>query len=186
MLPRPRRPYCVSNEIFQNSTKYQKSYLIDSSHNSSHGGIPRSINRFTIVSWSPASTVDVNQIWLMSHRIRLNQIGHVGLVQHSDTGHFGIVRHSNTADSIITFGGHLPSTSCTMAAIKAKTFGNQKNLIDKKKESHQPIEPIVSVTRIWKRIVAAEIVTGFCILKKFQNSKVNTRSKQVNNGCLHN
>lgn len=49
------------------------SYLINTFHNCPHSCISRTIDSFTIISWAPASWVDVNKVWFMSHRICLQK-----------------------------------------------------------------------------------------------------------------
>ena len=111
-------------------------HLIDTPNNGSHGSIPRSIHRFSIIGRTPTGTINVYQIRFMSHRIGFDQIRHVRLVQHSDSGHFGIIGNTNTTNTVITLGRYFSCTPCPVR-----------------------IEPVIRVPWIRKRIVAAEIVT---------------------------
>jgi hypothetical protein len=54
----------------------------------------------------------------MTHGIGFNQIGHVGLIQHSDTGYFGIVGHTNTTDAVVSSGGYFAGTTGAMTEKK--------------------------------------------------------------------
>jgi hypothetical protein len=114
--------------------------LVDSANNGSHGGITRSIDCLSIVSWSPTGRVDVDLVGFVSHGVGLNEIGHVGLIKHSDSGNFAVIGNSDSADSVVTSSGDLTSTSRSVR-----------------------IEPVISVTRVRERIVTGEVVTGFSI-----------------------
>ena len=60
-------------------------YLIDPLHYGPHGGIARSVHSATIVCWSPARAVDVNQVGTVAHRVGLDQVRHVWLIEHAQS-----------------------------------------------------------------------------------------------------
>ena len=47
----------------------------------------------------------------MSHAVGLDQVGHVGLVQHPDAGDHGVVRHAHAAHVVVQGGGDLASAA---------------------------------------------------------------------------
>jgi hypothetical protein len=60
-----------------------RSYLVDSSDNSSHGGVPRPVDGPAIVRGSPRRAIDVDLVGLVAHRVGFYEIRHIRLVQHS-------------------------------------------------------------------------------------------------------
>lgn len=58
--------------------------LVHSPHDGSHGGVARPVHRFPVVRGAPRCAVDVDQMRLVTHRVGLNQVRHVRLVQHAD------------------------------------------------------------------------------------------------------
>ena len=122
---------------------YLKTYLIDASDNSPHGGITRSINSSSIVGRSPRGRVDVNEVGFMTHWVGLNKVSHVGLVQHSDSSHHGVVGHAHAANTVITVPWHLSGAPSAVA-----------------------VKPVVGVARIGVRVIAAEVVACPGVLMK--------------------
>lgn len=88
------------------------SAFVHTAHNRSHGSVTWPIDRLAVVGWSPAGAVDVDQVGFVSHRVRLDQVGHVGLVEHTDARHLRVIGDTHPADAIVPFSGHLTSTSC--------------------------------------------------------------------------
>ncbi len=43
----------------------------------------------------------------MAHGVGLDQVGHVGLVQHADAGHHGVVGHAHAAHAVVARARHL-------------------------------------------------------------------------------
>jgi len=77
----------------------------------------------------------------MSHRVGFDQVGHVGLVEHPDAGDHGVVSDPDAADAIVAGSGHLTGATSAMA-----------------------IEPVVRVSRVRVRVVAAKVITGSGII----------------------
>lgn len=94
--------------------------LVDSLHNCPHGCITWPINGLAIIGRSPWSAVNVDLVWLMSHRIRLNQVGHVGLIQHPYPSNLRVVCDAHTADAIVTCGSHFSGTAGAMTESEGK------------------------------------------------------------------
>lgn len=115
--------------------------LVHAVHDRPHRCVARPVHRLAVVRRSPRRTVDVDLVRLVAHRVRLNQIGHVRLVEHPDAGDLRVVRHADAADVVVAGGGHLARTAGAMA-----------------------VEPVVGVARIRVRVVAAEVVAGLGVL----------------------
>ena len=60
-------------------------YLIHSPDDGLHGSIARPIHSLAIISGPPWGAVDVYEVGLMAHAVGLNEVRHVGLVQHADS-----------------------------------------------------------------------------------------------------
>lgn len=93
-------------------------YLINAAYNGPHGRVSRSVHRLPVIRGSPGGAIDIYEIRLMAHTVRLDQIGHVGLIQHPDPGDHGIVRHPDSANSIIACSRDFSGASRTVALIK--------------------------------------------------------------------
>ena len=44
-------------------------------------------------------------------KVYLNQIGHVGLIEHADSGNFSIISHSNSTDTVVSSTDDLTGAS---------------------------------------------------------------------------
>ncbi len=102
---------------------HYSSYLIDAPDNGPHGGISRSVHRLAVISGTPAGAVDVNQIRLVAHGVGLNQVGHVGLVEHANAGHLRVVGDTYAADAIVALGRHLTGATSAVAGVRIKIVG---------------------------------------------------------------
>lgn len=61
--------------------------LVHAAHDGAHGGVARPVHRLAVVRRAPRRAVDVDQVRLVAHRVGLDQVRHVRLVQHADTFH---------------------------------------------------------------------------------------------------
>ncbi len=61
------------------------SYLVHTTHDGPHGGVARSIHSLAVVGRAPRCAVDVDLVRLVAHRVGLDQICHVRLVQHAQS-----------------------------------------------------------------------------------------------------
>lgn len=82
-------------------------------------------------------------VGLVSHGVGLDQIGHVGLVEHANAGHARVVRHPDAANAVVARGGYLAGAARSMR-----------------------VKPVVGVAWVGKRVVGAEIVAGLGVLQK--------------------
>ena len=121
----------------------KRTHLIHTPDNGSHGGISRSIDSSTVIGWTPRGWIDVNQIGFMAHGIGLNQISHVRLVKHSDPGYHGVISDPSPADPVVAGPWDLPSTPGSMA-----------------------VKPVIGVSGVGIGVIATEVITGSCVLKK--------------------
>ncbi|KAF1751054.1 hypothetical protein GCK72_017606 [Caenorhabditis remanei] len=119
--------------------------LVDTFHDCSHCGVTWSINSLSIISWTPGGRVDVDLVWLVSHRVGFNEIGHVRLVKHPDSCDLSVVGDSDTADSVVASGNDFSGTASSVG-----------------------IEPVISVSWIWEWIVGREVVRCFGILERLR------------------
>ena len=92
--------------------------LVDALHDRAHRRVPGAVHRFAVVGRAPGRAVDVDLVRLVPHRVRLDQIGHVRLVQHPDAGDLRIIRHAHPADAVVPGGGYLTGAPCAMAEKK--------------------------------------------------------------------
>ena len=59
--------------------------LVNAFNDGPHGGVAGPIDCFAVVGGAPAGRVDVDFVGFVAHRVRLNQVSHVRLVQHPQT-----------------------------------------------------------------------------------------------------
>ena len=79
----------------------------------------------------------------MAHGVGLDEVCHVGLVQHPDACDEGVVGDSDSADAVVPSSGNLSGASGAVA-----------------------VEPVVGVAGVRVGVVAAEIIAGAGVLKK--------------------
>lgn len=59
----------------------------------------------------------------MAHGVGLNQVGHVGLVEHANAGHLRVVGDTYAADAIVALGRHLTGATSAVAGVRVKIVG---------------------------------------------------------------
>lgn len=88
--------------------------LIDATNDGPHGRVTRSIDRLPVVRGSPRGAINIYEIGFVAHAVRLDQIGHVRLVQHPDPGDLRVVRHPDAAYPVVARGCDLPGAPRAM------------------------------------------------------------------------
>lgn len=116
-------------------------YLVDAFDDGLHGGVSRSVHGLAVVGRSPRGAVDVDLVRLVAHRVGLDEIGHVGLVEHANAGYLRVVGHAHAANVVVACRCDLACTSSSVT-----------------------VEPIVRVSRVRIRVVAAKIIAGIGVL----------------------
>ena len=88
--------------------------LVDAAHNGLHCGVARSVHRLAVVRGSPRRAVNVDLVRLVAHRVGLDQVGHVRLVQHANARYLRVVRHAHAANVVVTRCRYLAGASRSM------------------------------------------------------------------------
>ncbi len=78
-----------------------QTYLVDAPYDGPHGGVPWPVHGPPVVGGSPGGRVDVDEVGLVAHGVGLDEVRHVGLVQHPDSRHHGVVGDADAADAVV-------------------------------------------------------------------------------------
>ena len=100
--------------------------------------------------------VDVDEVGFVAHGVGLDEVCHVGLVQHPDACDEGVVGDSDSADAVVPSSGNLSGASGAVA-----------------------VEPVVGVAGVRVGVVAAEIIAGAGVLKKGQALNIQDLTGQM-------
>ena len=103
--------------------------FVDAPDNGSHGGVARSINSSSVVSRSPTSAVNIDEVRFVTHWVGFNEVGHIRLIEHPDSGDHAVVGDAYAADAVVPGTRNLSGTSSPVA-----------------------VEPVIGVTRIRVRV----------------------------------
>ena len=76
-------------------------YLVDAFDDGTHGGIAGPVHRLPVVGRTPTGAVDVDEIGFVAHAVGLDQVCHVGLIQHANACH-----HHQKTQSVNTRNSH--------------------------------------------------------------------------------
>ena len=99
------------------------------------------VDRAAVVGGAPAGAVDVDGVGRVADGARLDQVGHVGLVEHAQAGHARVVGDARAAHAVVAGGRDLARAPRAVA-----------------------VEPVVGVARVGEGVVAAEVVARLQVL----------------------
>lgn len=93
------------------------SSLFDAIDKGTFGQLSRTIDRLAIVFGSPRRRIDVDVVGIVADGLGLHLVGD-HTVQHAHAANARVEGDAHTTKAVISFGGHLASTSSTMSRFR--------------------------------------------------------------------
>lgn len=90
-------------------------HLVNAAHDGPHGRISRPVHGFPVVRRPPWGAINVYEVRFVAHAVRLDQVGHVRLIQHSDPGYLRVVSYAHAAHAVVPGRRHLAGASRSVA-----------------------------------------------------------------------